>query len=293
MGSGLETSMNTSPAQLASADQVRAGFLRRAAQCLREMITEQYRYRELLFTLASRDIRARYKHSLIGVGWAVFVPVLMLVVIGTFVFRVISVDTKGAPPLIWLYCGLLPWEFFSQSVIRGAQSLVVNRNLATKIYFAREVLPFAAILAAGFDFLIASTVLAGMMAWYKVAPAWTIGFVPIVLLIQLVFSAGVVLLLSMVNLFYRDVGRVISVVMRAWMFATAVMYNIEGTSGWLRALNTVNPMTPIIMSYRALILHGTLPDWSSLGPAAAVSVAVLLIGWTAFHLSEFRFAENI
>jgi ABC-type polysaccharide/polyol phosphate export permease len=256
------------------------------------MASEQFRYRELLYTLASRDIRTRYKHSLIGFGWALFVPVLMIAVISTFMKRIATIDTHGAPYSIWLCCGLLPWEFFSQSVIRGSQSLVVNRSLATKIYFAREALPFAAILTAGFDFLISSSVLAAMMVWYKVVPEWTIAFVPVVLLIQLVFTAGVVLILSLMNLFYRDVGRVIGVVMRAWMFITAVIYTTEGT-GWLRVLNTLNPMTPIIMSYRALILEGRMPDWSSLGPAAAVSVVVLIVGWTAFHLSEFRFAENL
>jgi len=287
MQNGLDATIG-GPPPAAAGSPVPPGLLRRAFGCVREMVTEQFRYRELLYTLASRDIRTRYKHSLIGFGWALFVPVLMIAVISTFMKGRVDIPNYG----IWLCCGLLPWEFFSQSVIRGAQSVVVNRNLATKIYFAREVLPFAAILTAGFDFLISCSVLAAMMVWQKVVPQWTIAFVPVVLLIQLVFTAGVVLILSLMNLFYRDVGRVIGVVMRAWMFLTAVIYTTEGT-GWVRVLNTLNPMTPIMMSYRALILEGKMPDWSSLGPAAAVSVAVLIVGWTAFHLSEFRFAENL
>jgi len=256
------------------------------------MVAELLRYRELLFTLASRDIRTRYKHSLIGIGWAIFVPFIMMVVIGTFMQRFAKIQIEGPPYPIFLYCGLVPWQFFQQSVIRGTQSLVINRNLVTKIYFAREVLPFSSILTAGFDFLIASTVLAGMMAYYRIAPAWTIGFVPFVLLIQLLFTSAVVLILSMVNLFYRDVGQVISVMMQGWMFATAVIYPIEG-GGWLRVLNTLNPMTPIITSYRRLILDGQLPDWASLGPAALVSLALFLFAWVVFHRTEFRFAENV
>jgi ABC-type polysaccharide/polyol phosphate export permease len=169
---------------------------------------------------------------------------------------------------------------------------VINRNLVTKIYFAREVLPFSAILTAGFDFLIASIVLAGMMIWFKVAPAPTIALVPLVLLIQVIFSAGVVLALSMINLFYRDVGQVVNVMMMAWMFVTAVVYSIPNTGGW-RVLNTLNPMTPIIVSYRDLILRGVPPDWGSLGLAALISVAFFAGAWVVFHRSEFRFAENV
>ena len=294
MGNRPETAINSTSPNGASSPPMYAALPQRAVRSVRDMFREQLRYRELLFTLASRDIRTRYKHSLVGIGWAVFVPFIMMVVIGTFFPRFTGMPPPkgGIAYPIWLYCALAPWQFFQQSVVRGTQSLVINRNLVTKIYFAREVLPFSAILTAGFDFLIASTVLAGMMFFYKIAPAWTIGFVPVVLLIQLLFSCGVVLLLSMVNLFYRDVGQVISVMMQIWMFATAVIYPIEG-GGWLRVLNTLNPMTPIINSYRALILYGELPDWASLGPAAAISVALFAIAWVVFHASEFRFAENV
>jgi len=268
------------------------GFLTRSLKSCGEALRELVRYRELLFMLAWRDIKARYKHSLAGIGWAVFVPVVMMVVFGTVLRRVATIDTGSIPYPIFLYCGLVPWQFFQQSVLRGTQSLVGNRNLVTKIFFAREVLPLAAILTAGFDFLVASTVLAGMMVWYKIVPTWTIVFVPLVLAIQLAFSAGVVLILSMTNLFYRDVGQAINVMMTAWMFATAVVYPL-GNTGWWRVLNTLNPMTPIITSYRDLILKGALPDWSSLGPAAGVSAAILVAAWAAFHHNEFRFAENV
>ena len=295
MGNRSETAIKSASPNGASSPPMYAGLPQRAVRSVRDMFKEQLRYRELLFTLASRDIRTRYKHSLVGIGWAVFVPFIMMVVIGTFLSRFtgMSPPKGGIPYPIWLYCALAPWQFFQQSVVRGTQSLVVNRNLVTKIYFAREVLPFSAILTAGFDFLIASTVLAGMMFFYKIVPTWTISFVPIVLLIQLLFSGGVVLLLSMVNLFYRDVGQVISVMMQVWMFATAVIYEIEGKEWWLQVLNRVNPMTPIINSYRALILYGELPDWASLGPAAAISLALFAIAWVVFHGSEFRFAENV
>jgi ABC-type polysaccharide/polyol phosphate export permease len=268
------------------------GFLTRSLKFCGEAVRELVRYRELLLMLAWRDIKARYKHSLVGIGWAVFVPFVMMVVFGTVLKRVATIDTGHIPYPIFLYCGLVPWQFFQQSVIRATQSLVGNRNLVTKIFFAREVLPLAAILTAGFDFLVAATVLAGMMVWYKIVPTWTIAFVPLVLAVQLAFSAGVALALSMTNLFYRDVGQAINVMMTAWMFATAVVYPLDN-SGWWRLLNTLNPMTPIITSYRDLILKGSLPDWSSLGTAAGVSAALLVTAWAAFHHNEFRFAENV
>jgi len=271
---------------------VRAGIFQRTTRFVREMFAELFRYRELLLTLAWRDIQARYKHSLIGAGWAIFVPVIQMVVFGTVLQKVAKIDTGDLPYPIFLYCGLVPWQFFEQSVLKGTQSLVVNSNLVTKIYFAREVLPCAAILGGAFDFVIASTVLAGMMVWYKIAPIHTLAWVPLIILIQIVFSSGVVLVLSMVNLFYRDVGQAITVMMRAWMFLTTVMYPLDNTGLW-RVVNTLNPMTPIITAYRDVILNGASPDWSSLGPAAALSAAVLLIAWIVFHTNEFRFAENV
>jgi len=270
-----------------------AALPQRAARSFRDILQEQLRYRELLFTLAWRDIRSRYKHSLIGIGWAVFVPVVLMVVFGTVLAKVAIIDTGDIPLPIFIYCGLVPWQFFEQSVIRGTQSLVVNRNLVTKIYFAREVLPFAAILTAGFDFLIASTVLVAMMAWFRIPVTVMVLLLPVVLLIQLVFTAGVVLLFSMTNLFYRDVGQIISVMTRAWFFITPVAYPIRSENLLLRTLNIANPMSPVINSYRDLIIRGQLPDWNSLYPAIAISLVLLVIAWALFHLNEFRFAESI
>jgi lipopolysaccharide transport system permease protein len=292
MGEETVRRMSINTPEIQAYESGTGSFLTRSLEFCREAARELVRYRELLFMLAWRDIKARYKHSLVGIGWAVFVPVVMMVVFGTVLRRVATIDTGHIPYPIFLYCGLVPWQFFQQSVIRATQSLVGNRNLVTKIFFAREVLPLAAILTAAFDFIVASTVLAGMMVWYKIVPTWTIVFVPLVLAIQLAFSAGVALVLSMTNLFYRDVGQAISVMMTAWMFATAVVYPLEN-SGWWRLLNTLNPMTPIITSYRDLILKGSLPDWSSLGTAAGVSAALLVTAWVAFHHNEFRFAENV
>jgi len=116
--------------------------------------------------------------------------------------------------------------------------------------------------------------------------------VPVLLLVQIAFTAGVVLLLSMVNLFYRDVGQVMGVMMRAWFFLSPILYEFPDTGGW-RVLSLLNPMAPILQSYRDVVVSGQVPNWASLGPAAAIGVGLLLVAWTAFHASEFRFAENV
>ncbi len=286
-------SMSANGVKALSVEPERGGILTRAAEFCRGALRELATYRELLLVLAWRDIRSRYKHSLIGIGWAVFVPFVLMVVFGAVLAKVAEIDTEGIPLPIFIYCGLVPWQFFEQSVLRGTQSLVVNRNLVTKIYFAREVLPFAAILTAGFDFLIASTLLVGMIVWYKIPVTAMVVLLPLILLIQVVFTAGVVLLFSMTNLFYRDVGQIISVVTKAWFFVTPVAYPIRGENLLLRALNIANPMSPVINSYRDLIIRGQMPDWNSLYPAIAISLALLVAAWALFHFNEFRFAETI
>jgi len=289
----VETTVNASSAPTWVPTPTPAPLPKRMVEFVREMIHEQLKYRELLLTLASRDIRSRYKHSLIGVGWAVFVPFFMMLILAAVMGRFArSIDMGNIPRPIFILCAYVPWQFFEQSVIKASGSLVTNRNLVTKVYFAREVLPFAAILTAGFDFLIASMVLAAMMAWFKIAPSWTIAFVPVLLLVQLAFTAGVALLLSMLNLFYRDVGQVIGVMMRAWFFLSPILYKFPETGAW-RILRIVNPMAPLLQSYRDVVVSGQVPNWASLGPAAAIAVLALVVSWTAFHASEFRFAENV
>jgi len=231
------------------------------------LVPKVLEYRELLLNFTLKEMKIRYKQSLLGIAWALFVPVSMMLIF-TFVFkRVAKVDlpTGGdnatVPYAVFAYCGLLPWTFFAQSLSGAVSSLVTNRQLVTKIYFPREVFPISKMLACGIDFAIAGVVLAVMMiAWrFPVGPA--ILLVPVFLLLQILFTLGCGMLLSMANLFYRDVQYVFQVTIQLWMFATAVVYPIsrESVGEGLYAVLRLNPMTPIIDAYRHCLLYGKAP----------------------------------
>jgi lipopolysaccharide transport system permease protein len=247
-------------------------------------------YRELIAALAMREIRVRYKYSLLGIGWAVALPVALTLVFTLVFSRVASVNTGGIPYPIFAYIGLLPWQLHANIVTGAARSLVDNRNLVTKVYFAREVLPLAHVVSSLLDFLVAAVVLAGLMAWYGIAPGVGLALVPVVLLAQLIFSFAVGLLLSAANLLYRDVQFILQVGMLLWMFASSVVYPIP-RSGGLQWLVYLNPMTPFIDAYRSLILYGR----PALEPAfwVATGIGVLLLGlsWRWFRRVERRFGE--
>jgi ABC-type polysaccharide/polyol phosphate export permease len=161
------------------------------------------------------------------------------------------------------------------------------------VYFPREILPFSVILVSLVDFAVGMVVLAGLMAWYHIPPHATLLLLPLVVLVQIVFTAAVTLLLSMGNLFYRDVKYLIEILITLWMFATSVVYPVHRIGGRLGPLLALNPMTPIIDAYRAILLDGTLPAVGPFAWAATASVVLLAATWLAFHRAEFRFAERI
>jgi len=258
----------------------------------REMVRELVDYRELLLALTRRDLLLRYKQTVMGFGWAILMPVTYMIVFSLVFTRVVKLDT-GVPYPIYAYTGLLPWNFFASALRFSVGSLTANTTLVTKVYFPRELLPFTAILVSLVDFAVGAVVLAVLMIGCHVTPHWTILLVPVVVLVQVAFTAAVALLLSMGNLFYRDVKYLLEILITLWMFATSVVYPVERVGGRLSPLLALNPMTPILDAYRALILHGQLPAAGPFGYATAVSVVLLAACWLMFHRAEFQFAERI
>lgn len=267
------------------------GFARLAAE-VREIVKEQRESHELLLQMTRRDLLLRYKQTAMGFGWAVSMPVMNMIIFSMIFTRVVRLETDLPYP-IFAYAGLLPWNFFASSLRFSAESLVKNTPLVTKVYFPREVLPFSAVLVSLVDFGVAATVLAAMMVWYGIGVGWTVLFLPVVLLVQILFTAGIALLLAMGNLFYRDVRYLFEVVLTVWMFATSVVYPVERIGGWLGDLLLLNPMTPIIDGYRAVLLRGELPPAGPFAAAAVLSVVTLCVAWISFHRAQFSFAENI
>jgi len=267
------------------------------------MFAELIRYRELLYSLTLREIRVRYKQSFLGVLWALFVPLSMMLIF-TFVFtRALKIegrlDLDGMPYAVFAYLGLLPWTFFSASLTGAVNSLVANQGLVTKVYCPREAFPIACVASSAFDLLIASTLLLGIIGYFHFYSEWTftlyasILFVPVVFVVQIMFTLGLAFLLSMGNLFYRDVRYLFSVGIYLWMFVTSVIYPLESSNPFYSFLISLNPMTPLIGAYRDCIIGGQIPWNGSFLYAATVAVAFFFGAWALFHRTEPKFAEYI
>ena len=256
------------------------------------MLREVVEYWELFYYLTLKEIKIKYKQSIIGIGWAIFMPLVSMVIF-TFIFTKIAKVETDVPYPIFAYCGLLPWQLFAQGLGTATKSLVANTNLVTKVYLPREVFPFAAVMAKLIDFAIGFVFVIVLMWYYHIPVTWTIVFFPVVLFVQIIFTLGLSFFLSMGNLYFRDVDYIMQVIIQLWMYVTAVVYPLKVSDPKLQMILNLNPMTPIIDGYRDVILRGQLPSLHVFGPVVALSLALFLTGWYLFHKFEFQFAENI
>jgi lipopolysaccharide transport system permease protein len=255
---------------------------------------ELWAYRELLGFFAWRDLSVRYKQSALGVLWALLTP-LVTVGIFTLIFgRVANLPSDGIPYPVFCYAGLLPWLFFAQSVQRATVSMVAERNLLTKVYFPRLIVPISSTLAPLADFAISALVLAGMMAWYGVAPAARVAWLaPLCVFWVWVVAVGVGTMLSAANVYFRDVGQMISFLIQVWMYASPVVYPTSLVPGDLRWVHALNPMVGVIDGLRfALFADGAAPGAAIL-VSLAVSLALLAIGIACFARVERSFADVV
>lgn len=250
-------------------------------------------YRDLLWLWAAREVRVRYKQSLLGVAWAILQPVALTVVFTLVFSLMVRVDTGGVPYPIFAYTALVPWTFFATSLSFGIPSLVNNMNLVTKIYFPREVLPLASIGAAFVDFLAASAVFLGMLVVYGVWPgAHALWIIPL-LGIQIVLTIGVTLLGSATIVFFRDVRFVLPLIVQVWMYATPVIYPVELVPEHLQPFYFLNPMAGIIDGYRRSLLLGQAPQTTALLSSVIISSLLLVAGYAYFKRVEPLFADLI
>lgn len=257
---------------------------------------------DLTVALTWRDLRVRYKQSLLGAAWAVLLPFSMMALF-TFVFTR-SMDVRAVwglkmPYALYAFAGLVPWTFFSASLTSCVGSLVANRNLVTKVYFPREVFPLSAVATGLADFAVAMLALLMLMLYYHAcgewAPASSWGWVmlPSILVIQMALTVGLGLLLAMGNLFYRDVRPVFGVAVQLWMFVSGVVIPIPNDGSTTARVLSLNPMAPLIEGYRTCLLEGRIPAASGLAYSAVVALALFVGGWIAFRRAAFRFAECI
>jgi lipopolysaccharide transport system permease protein len=257
-------------------------------------LRELWGARELLFFLVWRDVKVRYKQTVLGAAWAVLQPLATMLVFTVFLGRVASSPAAADAYPLFVFAGLLPWTLFSNAISSASQSVVGSQNLVTKVYFPRLVIPLSAVGAALIDFVVAFAMLVVMMLWYGVAPGWTVLLVPVVLLVLVLTAVGVGTLLSALTVAYRDFRYVVPFGVQLWMFATPAIYiQADGVLGErARALLPLNPAYGLISAFRQAMLGGPL-DWYALGVSSAVGLALLVVGCLYFRRVERGFADII
>lgn len=259
---------------------------------LAEMLREVVVYRELLYQMTRRDLLLRYKQTIMGVGWAVLMPLTNTAVFSVIFMRIAPLDT-GVPYPLFAYTGLAAWNFFAASTRFAVASLTSNPQLVAKVYFPREVFPFSAVIVSLVDFSVSFVVVAILMTYYGVMPTATMLFLPVIIAVHVMVTAGCAMLLAVGNLFFRDVKYLFEVVISIAMFATSAVYPVSRIGGSLGTVFAANPMTIIIDAYRDVLLFGRLPAASPFAITALVSVVFFMWAWFTFHRAEFKFAENI
>ncbi len=290
-------SINYSKDSVASLDALKRETIIRSPSFLRfdllGNLARLVEYRDLLYTLSVHRVKVRYKQTALGISWAILQP-LSIMFLFTMIFSlIVKMPSEGAPYAAFAYTALLPWTYFSTALSNGANGLVSNSQLITKVYFPREILPLTYVIAALFDFIIASTVLAALMIHYKVSlTANVIYAIPIIFVLTL-FVSGVSLLLSAMQVRFRDIGVAIPLLLQVWMFATPIVYPLSAVPERFRTLYLLNPMVGIIENFRRVILHGSAPDFSSLGLGGLISVVLLAVSYIYFKRVEATMADII
>jgi lipopolysaccharide transport system permease protein len=280
-------------------------FPAHVVRSLHAYVDEMWRYRALLLNLVLRDLKVRYRNSVLGILWSLGNPLLMMAVF-TVVFTVMTPTNIEKFP-VFVLCGLLPWNYFSSSVVGSIRGIVDNASLVRKVYFPREMLPLSVVLANLVNFLIALVVLfAFILAFRLPLTVWAL-LLPVVIIVQTIFTMGVALILSTANVFYRDTQVIMEVVMLAWFFLTPIFYPIDAlphsyhigglTIDVWRWMNLVNPVASLIATYRVILygagVGGAPPAFDFILRTAITAFGVLAVGMVVFHRYKRQFGEEV
>jgi len=256
-------------------------------------LKEVWDYRELLYFFTWRDLKVRYKQTAIGVLWAIFQPLLTMIVFSIFFGGLLKVPSDGVPYPIFVYTGLLFWQFFSTALSDTSNVLIVNQAIITKVYFPRLLLPLSTVTTKFIDFIVAAVILVGMMIYYGYTPNLAgLLILPLLLLITFMASVGLGLFLASINVKYRDVRYVLPFFIQILLFVTPVIYpaGILGKHSWILALN---PMMGVIQSARAALLGTTVLNWLLVTISLLATASLLAIGIYTFKKTERYFADII
>jgi len=257
---------------------------------LRELLA----HGELLYLVTRREVTVRYKQTTLGMLWAIVQPLSLMVVFAVVVSLIGGIGSGDTPFPLFFYAALLPWTFFSTAVSFAVPSLIANSHIITKIFFPREIIPLASVLAALVDFAVASLVLVGMLAYYQVAPTWNVLFAVPILAILVVFTTGLCLFLSALTVLYRDVRFTIPLLVQLLMFATPILYPASTVPERIRVpYMLLNPLAVIMDGFRGAVVHGEPPELAYLASAALISLAMLGLSYRFFKRLERTFADII
>ncbi len=256
-------------------------------------LKELWDYRELLYFLVWRDVKVRYKQTVIGAAWTVIQP-LLTIVIFTLVFQHFAkLPSDGVPYPLFSFTGLLPWNYFAKALNNGINSVVGSANLITKVYFPRLILPISAILSGLIDFGISFLCLLGMMIWYGLMPGWGVLALPLFLLLAVLTALSVGLWLAVINVRYRDVGQAIPFLIQLWLFVSPVAYPLSVVPEKWRVLYSLNPMTGVIEGFRWALLGKPMLDILPIAISIVVVLALLFAGIRFFRRMEETFADIV
>ncbi|MCD4672590.1 MAG: ABC transporter permease [Anaerolineaceae bacterium] len=251
-------------------------------------------YRELIYFMTWRNLKVRYKQTLLGASWAVLRPFMTMVVFSIFFGDLAQVPSDGIPYPIFAFAALVPWGLFSDAVSLAGRSLVQNRHMITKIYFPRVILPLSSILAGLVDFLIAFVVLGGMMVYYKIPPAVYVWTLPLFLLLALITSTGVGLWLAALNVQYRDVNYITPFLTQFWLFVTPIAYPASMVPSKWQLIYSLNPMAGVVEGFRwALLGTEQGAPGSRLIVSSLVAIVLLVTGLVYFKRMERNFADMV
>jgi len=252
-----------------------------------------WEYRELLYFLVWRDLKVRYKQTVIGVCWAVLQPFISMIIFTIVLGKFARVPSDGLPYPLLVYSGLLPWAYFASTFNRCVQSVVGDANLISKIYFPRLILPIAGTISGLMDLAVSLVILLGMILWYGMVPTWGILALPIFLLLALSTALAVGLWLSPLNVRYRDVGHAVPFLTQAWMFASPVVYPVSLIPDKWQAFYSLNPMVGVIEGFRWALLGKAPPDPSLIAISGVVVLMMLIGGLIFFKNMEQTFADVV
>jgi lipopolysaccharide transport system permease protein len=256
-------------------------------------LKELWAYRELVYFLVWRDIKVRYKQTVLGAAWAVIQPLFMMIVLSLFVARLINIPLGGIPYPLFAYCGLVPWTLFSHALVESSNSLIANERLITKAYFPRLIIPLASVIAGLPDFAIAFLVLIAMILYYGIALTPAILLLPLFIVLALMTALGAGLCLSALNVQYRDVRYTLAFLTQIWLFATPVAYPSSVVSHSRLLLYGLNPMAGVVEGFRWTLLGQTSGSAQMLLVSAGAAILLLIFGFYYFHRLEKTFADVV